>query len=103
MAVQTKHSRSKDKSNGKCVDVHYITVTKGNRKGAAEHFGGRLFLEDRLHPNGWYITLKTQTAGGRPQLFDIIQGDIVFRTGQNTRWQVLPRVAFKKRFPEVKL
>lgn len=102
MAVQAKTQRSKDKSNGKCVDIHYITVTKGNRKGSAEHFGGELVIDGR-HPNGWYIELKTQTAGGDPRLFEIEQGDIVFRTGWNTRWQVLPRGVFKKRFPEVKL
>lgn len=101
MAVKAKHSRSKDRSNGKCVDVHYITVTKGNRKGAAEHFGGGLTLND-AHPNGWYIWLET-TIGKNKTVYVVTQGDIVFRTGQNKRWQVLQRVDFKKRFPEVKL
>lgn len=102
MAVAAKHGRSKDKSNGRTVDVHYVTVTKGNRKGAAEHFGGKLIVDGR-HSNDWYIELVTSTVGGDPRVFEVIQGDIVFRTGKNKRWQVLQRVDFKKRFPQVKL
>lgn len=102
MAVATKHGRSKDKSNGRTVDVHYVTVTKTNRKGAAENFGGNLVIDGR-HPNGWYIELTSQTAGGAPVAFEVMQGGIVFRTGTNKRYQVLERVEFKKRFPQITL
>lgn len=102
MAVAAKHGRSKDKSNGRTVDVHYVTITKNNRKGAAEHFGGNLVIDGR-HPNGWYIELTTQTSAGKPVALELMQGDIVFRTGTNPRWQSRQRVDFKKRFPHITL
>lgn len=104
MAVQIKTVRTKDMNSGspsgpRKRDVHYIKINKGNRKGANDHFGGKLVVRS----NGvWWIELDTK-RNGKPVTIEVKSGDIVFRTDKLNRWQVMSARGFKKRFPEAKI
>lgn len=97
MAVSTKTSRFMDRGY-RPIDVHSVTVTKSNKKGAAACFGGTLVE----HKDGeFHIDLRT-VINGKPVTCIVRAGDIVFTTGMNTRWQVLSKKNFNKRFTVIK-
>lgn len=101
MAVATKTTRFK--SNNKTIDVHHIIVNKGNKKGAAAAIGGTLVqsVNREGEVTSWFIDLDT-TVNNKPRTVVVLNGDYVFRTGTNNRWQVLSRAMFNKRFSVVK-
>lgn len=96
MAVSTQTIRINDNITKKKTDVHLIRVNNSNKKGAAEAIGGTLVYKDG-EGDSWYIELKT-TVNGRPRKLLIFAGQVVFRTGNNKRWQVATKSAFAKRF-----
>ena len=103
MAVQAKTIRTPDRNSGRAGtpnrEVHYIKILKGNRKGAAAAIGGA--LHDH-YDNNFHIILCTK-VNGKEQTLSLTAGDVVFRTGESNRWQVLTRKGFNKRFPLAKI
>jgi len=96
MVAQIKTITLKDNSH-QVMDVHYIRVNKGNRKGAAAAFGGQLYD----HSDGtFHINLKTK-VNDKVKTIVVVSGDFVFCTGTNNRWQVKNLAAFNKRFSNV--
>jgi hypothetical protein len=100
MAVSTKSLVTKDVfSKTPKSTVHYIKVTKANKKGASEAIGG--ILSQSLVKDDFYITLPT-TVNGKPVKIRVRAGQIVFRVNDNKRWQVANPEELKKRFPNAK-
>lgn len=96
MAVSLRTAKFTDKIRKKRIDVHYISVNNSNKKGSAEAIGGFLFQGTDVW-NPWWIELDT-TVNGRKVRKSVVAGDIVFRTGNNKRWQVAKKTEFNKRF-----
>lgn len=100
MAVSTKVLVTKDVfSKTPKSSIHYIKVTKANKKGAAEAIGG--ILAQSSVKDDFYITLPT-TVNGKPVKIRVRAGHIVFRVNDNKRWQVGLPEELKKRFPLAK-
>lgn len=103
MAVTTKKILTHDTIGNKMTqNVHYLVVNKGNRKGAAELIGGQL-LDHPEFEGGWFHIVLPTKVNGEPRMINVETGDVVFRTGESKRWQVLPKDRFKKRFPKIQL
>lgn len=102
MAVQIKSLETKDKfSSAKKSTVHYVKITKSNKKGAAAAIGGTLHEHAGHKAGDFHIELKT-VRNDRPAVFHVEAGQIVFRTGTSKRWQVGDAQTLAKRFPGVK-
>jgi hypothetical protein len=102
MAVKTKSISTRDvHSRNSTSVVHYVKLTKSNKKGVAELVGGQLIEHKGRNVGDFHIFLKS-TVNGKPRTLNLESGDIVFRTGKNTRWQSGTRESLKKRFPNAK-
>lgn len=107
MAVSTRTIFTQDNNSGRkgtpCREVHYIKVRQNNRKGSAACIGGTL-VDHLNHRSGldFHINLVTR-VNSEYRMLKIWPGDVVFRTGDSNRWQVMSLRGFRKRFPNAKI
>jgi hypothetical protein len=99
MAVAVKQIKTLDTNSGRGArtrDVHFIKVTKVNRKGAAEAVGGE------YSPGDETLSLVTK-VNGKQKTLQVGPGEVIFRTDLNTRWQVMTKRGFNRRFPDANI
>jgi hypothetical protein len=99
MAVSVKTLKTLDTNSGRgsrVREVHFIKVTKVNRKGAAAATGGS------YSPGDEQLALPT-TVNGHKKTLLVGPGDVIFRTESNKRWQVIGKRGFNRRFPDANI
>ena len=97
MAVKLKTINTPDRGK-RPIDVHFIRLTKSNKKGISELVDGFV----RVYSDGSLTIGFDSVYNGETHWVVVHKGDYVFRTAKNKRWQVANRADFLKRFPELK-